>query len=62
MNPQDTINKIYSILYCNYEDPAEQIIKEAETLKAIGEALKGLSLREAKGVMMAVKSLCDIRD
>lgn len=51
------IEKIRSILRERYDDPATQIIKEGEALVAIGKALKGLGLHEARAVMAAVAGL-----
>ncbi len=57
MNKMDIVQKIQNILGTHCDDPAEQIIMEAEALLAIGKALKGLSLPEARAVMRAVAEL-----
>lgn len=54
MQKLEIVEKVRQILKSHCEDPADQIIKEGETLVAIGKALKGLGLHEARAVMRAV--------
>lgn len=55
----ETIEKIMEILRSSYDDPAEQIIKEADTLRSIGVALKGKSPSECRAIMASAKMLLD---
>lgn len=57
MNKIDVVAKVQEILRTRCDDPAEQIIMEGEALVAIGKALKGLSMSEARAVIQAVAAI-----
>ena len=60
MSAMDVVAKIQEIICTMYDDPADQIIKEGEALKRVGEALKGKSWTEARAVILALKTLLEV--
>jgi hypothetical protein len=57
MNKVEIVQSIREILRSNADDPVEEIIKHGKALVAIGEALKGLPLRDAKAIIESVMAL-----
>lgn len=42
-------------------DPAEQIVKVGTAIAAIGNVLKGRDLQDARRIIRAAATLCDVR-
>lgn len=57
MTKLEVMNQVREILLERCEDPADAMIKQGEALVAIGKALKGMSLAEARATMNAVAQL-----
>ena len=57
MTKLEVLEKVRQILHDRCDDPSAQIIAEGESLVAIGNALKGLDLHEARAVIQAAHDL-----
>ncbi len=53
----EIMEKCLDVLQKECEDPAEELIKTGNALVGIGNALKGMSLAEARATIMAVSQL-----
>lgn len=53
----EVVNKVREVLEDCTEDPAVELRKFGEAIVKIADALKGLSLADAKNVMRAVATL-----
>jgi hypothetical protein len=54
VNRINLLHRVRGILDAHTEDPAEQMIREGEALAAIGKALLGIPVHEARAVLRAV--------
>lgn len=57
MTKLEVIQKVNEILKQHCDNPSEQMVKEGQALVAIGKALKGMSIAEARATMRAVEEL-----
>jgi hypothetical protein len=57
MTKLEILKRVREILDNCCDEPAEQIIKEGEALVAIGKALKGLPIHDARAVIRSVAAL-----
>ena len=60
MTKLEVMKKVHEILADHCEDPADAMIKQGDALAAIGHALKGMSVAEARVTMHAVSQLEDV--
>lgn len=60
MTKVELLSRVHEILSDHCEDPADVMIKHGHALVAIGNALKGMSLAEARATMNAVAQLEDV--
>jgi hypothetical protein len=60
MTKLELLGEIREILAGCCEDPADAMIKQGEALAAIGKALKGKSIAEARAIINAVGQIEEI--
>jgi hypothetical protein len=53
----EIVENCLEVLQKECDDPAEELIKTGNALVGIGNALKGMSLADARATIMAVKQL-----
>lgn len=60
MTKLEVMKQVREILAERCEDPSDAMIKQGEALVAIGKALKGMSISEARATMNAVAQLEEV--
>lgn len=57
MSKLEVIKKCQEVLHNCGDDPADEMIKLGKALMGIGQALKGMSVAEARATMQAVEAM-----